>query len=237
MLKFVGTPGRVRRRMDRLRASGLRPVQIWVPDTHAPGFAEACTRQAKLIRRAEASAAENEAWAAVSAAGHPAVGLAVDTFHLLARGDDASALTAVPGDRIAYLQVADAPYLSMDVLEWSRHHRCFPGQGSMDVVGVVSAVLEAGYRGPLSLEVFSDIVREAAPQDTARSSDGLVSTSGSQAPPARSNHGRITSTTRSRSTSGWNTPPLNRMASTPSPAGTCWRTNAARCFVTAGSAT
>ena len=29
----------------RLRASGLRPIQIWVPDTRAPGFAEKCRFQ------------------------------------------------------------------------------------------------------------------------------------------------------------------------------------------------
>jgi 4-hydroxyphenylpyruvate dioxygenase len=109
-----------------------------------------------------------QAWRVVEDAGRPEVGLAVDTFHLLARGDDAAALVGVPGSRIEYLQVADAPHLAMDVLEWSRHHRCFPGQGSLDVVGVVAAVVEAGYRGPLSLEVFNDIVREAEPHETAR---------------------------------------------------------------------
>jgi 4-hydroxyphenylpyruvate dioxygenase len=109
-----------------------------------------------------------QAWTVVDRVGMPDVGLAVDTFHLLARGDDPSALAGIPGHRIEYLQVADAPHLSMDVLEWSRHHRCFPGQGSLDVVGVVAAVVEAGYRGPLSLEVFSDIVREAEPHETAR---------------------------------------------------------------------
>ena len=109
-----------------------------------------------------------QAWEVVDRVGMPEVGLAVDTFHLLARGDDAAALAGVPGHRIEYLQVADAPHLSMDVLEWSRHHRCFPGQGSLDVVGIVAAVVEAGYRGPLSLEVFSDIVREAEPHETAR---------------------------------------------------------------------
>lgn len=110
----------------------------------------------------------SQAWSVVEAADTPNVGLAVDTFHLLSRGDDASVLSGVPGERIEFLQIADAPHLSMDVLEWSRHHRCFPGQGTLDVVGVVAAVLEAGYRGPLSLEVFSDIVREAPPRETAR---------------------------------------------------------------------
>ncbi|EWT02705.1 sugar phosphate isomerase [Intrasporangium oryzae NRRL B-24470] len=98
----------------------------------------------------------------------PNVGVAVDTFHMLARGDGAEALAGLDGDRIAFVQIADAHRLSMDVLEWSRHHRCFPGQGALDVESVVGAAVEAGYRGPLSLEVFSDIVREANPRDTAR---------------------------------------------------------------------
>lgn len=34
---------------DRLRQRGLRPVQIWVPDTRAPGFAAEIRRQCALI--------------------------------------------------------------------------------------------------------------------------------------------------------------------------------------------
>lgn len=113
------------------------------------------------------------AWDAVSRADHPAITLAVDTFHMLSRGDDGSSLAGIPGSRIGFLQVADAPMLDMNVLEWSRHHRCFPGQGTLDVAGVVAATIEAGYRGPISLEVFSDVVREADPTITAR--DGLRS--------------------------------------------------------------
>jgi 4-hydroxyphenylpyruvate dioxygenase len=109
-----------------------------------------------------------QAWEAVRRADHPAVSLAIDTFHMLARGDDGAALADVPGDRIGFLQVADAPRLDMNLLEWSRHFRCFPGQGTLDVTGVVAATLEAGYRGPLSLEVFSDVVRETDPFVTAR---------------------------------------------------------------------
>jgi hypothetical protein len=33
---------------SRLRAAGLRPVQIWVPDVHAPGFADEVRRQSRL---------------------------------------------------------------------------------------------------------------------------------------------------------------------------------------------
>ena len=39
---------RVAKRRAALRAQGLRPVQIWVPDTRAPGFAEECARQAAI---------------------------------------------------------------------------------------------------------------------------------------------------------------------------------------------
>ena len=41
---------RVKRRRDRLRAAGLRPIQIWVPDTRRPGFAEECRRQCHVVR-------------------------------------------------------------------------------------------------------------------------------------------------------------------------------------------
>jgi 4-hydroxyphenylpyruvate dioxygenase len=109
-----------------------------------------------------------QAWEAVVAADHPSITLAVDTFHLLARGDGPEALVDVAGARIGFLQVADAPLLDMNVLEWSRHFRCFPGQGTLDVAGVVLAVLTAGYTGPLSLEVFSDLVREEPAAETAR---------------------------------------------------------------------
>ncbi|BCB20604.1 antitoxin MazE family protein [Bosea sp. ANAM02] len=40
---------RVQKRRDALRAAGLRPVQIWVPDTRRPGFSEECRRQARLV--------------------------------------------------------------------------------------------------------------------------------------------------------------------------------------------
>ena len=51
----------------------------------------------------------------------------------------------------------------MDVLQWSRHYRCFPGQGALDVAGFARRVLAAGYAGPLSLEIFNDVFRQADP--------------------------------------------------------------------------
>src|SRR4029079_12175023 len=76
-------------------------------------------------------------------------------------------ISDIPGDKIFYLQLADAPELVMDVLQWSRHYRCFPGQGGFDLAAFVQHVLATGYAGPLSLEVFNDVFRQADPQRMA----------------------------------------------------------------------
>jgi hypothetical protein len=44
---------RVQKRRDTMRAAGLRPVQIWVPDTRRPGFTAECRRQAALVAQAD----------------------------------------------------------------------------------------------------------------------------------------------------------------------------------------
>lgn len=49
---------RVQRHRDALRAAGLRPLQIWVPDTRREGFAAECRRQSQLVRQADAADAE-----------------------------------------------------------------------------------------------------------------------------------------------------------------------------------
>ena len=46
---------RVQKRRDVLRAAGLRPIQIWVPDTRRPSFAEECRRQSQLAAQADRS--------------------------------------------------------------------------------------------------------------------------------------------------------------------------------------
>ena len=113
------------------------------------------------------------AWRIVQQAAHPALGLIVDSFHTLALGDDPSGIARVPAEKLFLVQMADAPKLSMDVLSWSRHFRNFPGQGDLDVVGFMRAVLASGYTGPLSLEVFNDDFRAAPGRFVAR--DGLRS--------------------------------------------------------------
>jgi 4-hydroxyphenylpyruvate dioxygenase len=129
----------------------------------------------------------DHAWRIVQAAGHPALGTCLDSFHILSRGSDPKGIEDIPGEKIFFLQLADAPLLAMDVLQWSRHYRCFPGQGGFDVAGLVRHVLRTGYDGPLSLEVFNDVFRQAEAGPTAvdahRSLLVLQETVGVTAPP------------------------------------------------------
>jgi 4-hydroxyphenylpyruvate dioxygenase len=114
-----------------------------------------------------------QVWSIVRQADHPALGVLLDSFHTLSLKGDPRAIAEIPGDKIFFVQMADAPILAMDVLEWSRHFRCFPGQGEFDLAGFLAPILKSGYSGPLSLEVFNDGFRAAPPR--ANAADGLRS--------------------------------------------------------------
>jgi hypothetical protein len=54
----IPVAARVQKRRDALRMAGLRPIQIWVPDTRLPNFAAECRRQSKLVSQADKTDAE-----------------------------------------------------------------------------------------------------------------------------------------------------------------------------------
>lgn len=114
-----------------------------------------------------------QVWNLVRQADHAALGVILDSFHTLSLKGDPSAIADIPGEKIFFVQMADAPILAMDVLEWSRHFRCFPGQGEFDLAGFLAPIIRTGYSGPLSLEVFNDGFRAAPPR--ANAADGLRS--------------------------------------------------------------
>lgn len=108
------------------------------------------------------------AWRLVERADRPNLGVCLDSFHILSRANDPAGIELIPGEKIFFLQLADAPVLDMDLLSWSRHHRLFPGEGGFDLPRFLGHVLAAGYTGPLSLEVFNDTFRQT---DVARTAD------------------------------------------------------------------
>jgi 4-hydroxyphenylpyruvate dioxygenase len=108
-----------------------------------------------------------DSWEVVRRVDHPAVGLVLDSFHVLARGSDLAPLRDIPKDRIFLVQMADAPELDMDFLSWSRHYRCFPGQGELPVAAFMDALHATGFDGLLSLEIFNDSFRAGSARSVA----------------------------------------------------------------------
>jgi sugar phosphate isomerase/epimerase/4-hydroxyphenylpyruvate dioxygenase-like putative hemolysin len=107
------------------------------------------------------------AWRIVQRADHPGLGLCLDSYHVLAGGDDPAGIAGVPGSKVFHVQLADAAGPNLDAREWSLHHRTFPGQGSLDLPGFVRHLLATGYAGPMALEVFNDIYQQADPRHVA----------------------------------------------------------------------
>jgi 4-hydroxyphenylpyruvate dioxygenase len=108
-----------------------------------------------------------DSWEVVRRADHPAVGLVLDSFHILVRGTDLAPIRSIPKDRIFLVQIADAPRLDMDYLSWSRHYRCFPGQGDLAVDAFMAALRATGFDGLVSLEIFSDRFRAGSARSVA----------------------------------------------------------------------
>jgi 4-hydroxyphenylpyruvate dioxygenase len=98
---------------------------------------------------------------------HPNFGSCLDSFHILSRDWDTTPIEKINADKVFFVQVADAPKLSMDVLSWSRHYRVFPGEGQFELAKFMGHVVRAGYTGPVSLEVFNDVFRQSDVERTA----------------------------------------------------------------------
>lgn len=158
-----------------LVCSNVSPDSLGGIDRAAADFRELGERAAKRGLRVGFEALAwgrhindyRDAWEVVRRADHPAVGLVIDSFHTFARKLDLKPLQSIPGDRIFLVHLADAPWLDMDALSWSRHFRCFPGQGDMPLRDFMEAVLTTGYDGEFSLEIFNDQFRAGSPREVA----------------------------------------------------------------------
>lgn len=62
----TATSIRVQKHRDVLRQAGLRPVQLWVPDTRRPDFAQECRRQSSLVAQADSGDGAFEAMLAAA---------------------------------------------------------------------------------------------------------------------------------------------------------------------------
>ncbi|MEW6640936.1 MAG: TIM barrel protein [Pseudomonadota bacterium] len=164
-----------------LICSNVSPASLGGIDRAAADFRELGERAARRGLRVGFEALAwgrhindyRDAWEVVRRADHNAIGLVLDSFHALAPALPVGPIASIPGDRIFLVQLADAPQLDLDVLSWSRHFRCFPGQGNLPVADFMTAVAATGYNGPLSLEIFNDQFRAGSAARVAV--DGLRS--------------------------------------------------------------
>jgi len=108
-----------------------------------------------------------QSWERVKAVDSPSLGLVLDSFHVLALGDELN-LANIPLEKIFFVQLADAPRKDLDVLQWSRHYRCVPGMGELPVLAFARTLVDKGYRGPWSLEIFNDEYQQAEPGRIAK---------------------------------------------------------------------
>lgn len=158
-----------------LVCSSVSPVSLGGIDRAAADFHELGVRAAKRGVRVGFEALawgrhvndHRDAWEVVRRAGHPSIGLILDSFHTLARKIDVNSIRAIPADRIFIVQLADAPKIDMDLLYWSRHFRNMPGEGDLPVREFMQAVAATGYDGYLSLEIFNDQFRGGSARSVA----------------------------------------------------------------------
>lgn len=131
-------PGRLADRLaglaERSQPYGLRPVLEFYPWTVVPDLAEAAR--------------------VVEAAGHPGLGILVDTLHFDRSGSRLEDLADLPPARLPFLHLCDAPvrppYTTEDLLHAGRAERLPPGEGGIDL-GPIIAAMPAGI--PVALEV------------------------------------------------------------------------------------
>ena len=103
-----------------------------------------------------------QAWDLVQAADRSNLGLALDSYHLLAHASGLEPLEDMSAGRIFLVQLSD--FLWQEVrspeerIETARHSRVFPGEGvhSENVIELVRKLDAMGYRGDYSFEVFND---------------------------------------------------------------------------------
>jgi len=103
-----------------------------------------------------------QAWEIIERADRANLGLALDSFHMLATGFSLDGLDYVSPEKIFLVQLADFMWQETrspeERINTARHFRVFPGEGvhSDEVAELVRSLDRMGYRGDYSFEVFND---------------------------------------------------------------------------------
>jgi sugar phosphate isomerase/epimerase len=98
----------------------------------------------------------------VRAADHPAAGLIIDVWHTERVHTPPAELADVPLRWIVGVELNDADAEQVGTLfEDTVHRRRLCGEGSFDLVGIITALRRVGWHGPWGVEILSDDFRRA----------------------------------------------------------------------------
>ena len=165
---------------DAVGARSLNAVDVfggsWSLDDAATAFAGLCDRAADhgLLVHLEFLPWSripdlSTAWEVVRAADRRNGGLMLDAWHYFRSGPDRELLRSVPGASILGVQLCDAPATAEpDPLHATLHERLLPGDGELDLVGLLADLRATGTAAPLGVEVFSDTLHALEPQEVGR---------------------------------------------------------------------
>ncbi len=166
---------------DAVGARSLNAVDIfggpWSLDDAAESFAAFCDRAAEhgLVVQLEFLPWSRipdlaAAWYVVREAGRPNGGIAIDAWHYFRSGSAREAtLRAIPGRHIAGVQLCDAPAApEAEPLHATLHERLLPGDGELDLRGLLADLQTAGTTAPIGVEVFSDALHALDPVEAGR---------------------------------------------------------------------
>jgi sugar phosphate isomerase/epimerase len=116
--------------------------------------------------------------AIVGRSGVPTIGHLVDVWHFFNNGGDP---TTLPGPIMA-VQLNDGPRVHNDLLAHARATRQLPGDGELNVVALVKALLRKGFSGPWCVEVntpdFCDLPIDEAATRAARAAEAVLEAAG-----------------------------------------------------------
>lgn len=142
-----GAARALKRHADRLARHGLL-----VAVESFPWSALTNTAAREILRRADA----------------PNAGLLIDVWHYYNGGGSPDDLVDLPGAGVASMQLNDGPLVHEDFLTHARARRELPGEGELDVVGLIRAVRRSGFTGPFCVESNTPTLRALPVEEAAR---------------------------------------------------------------------
>jgi len=105
----------------------------------------------------------------VQQAGRPNGGIMLDTWHHFRSGHGSEELLTLPPEAIAAIQINDAsPEPADNIVDETMHGRLLPGEGAIDLIGIIRALDIIGCQAPIGVEVPSDELKKLPPFEVAR---------------------------------------------------------------------